>query len=300
MHGGVSNALKLEFSIPKLLYGNNFQEVQDCDFSDVVSRLNNVLVSHGVLINNPKVLENAFVVEQHFSRNFVLDHKLTVDYVLEKLGQMYVPKYLDYSKQEYRNGGSLIKFHSNSREIVFYDKGADLKQSFKSDKRAEENSNLLQKHLYEIIHYKRLQVLREEIRLKGARTVRKYTGIQEPTFDRVFSKDISNKVLIDSMNTFVPVPISMNESSTDLFHKLQTKFKGTTNLNFQRFAYAEIVRDRGFRGASTHLAGVFSERKLAQFRKELSILPVGNTFDPKQWLTAKILGEQNNLKFLIT
>ena len=33
--------LKIEFSIPKLIYGNNFDELSDTDFSDIILKLEN-------------------------------------------------------------------------------------------------------------------------------------------------------------------------------------------------------------------------------------------------------------------
>jgi len=41
--------LKIEFSIPKLLYGNNFDEVTDADFPAVIQKLKTVLKDMGGL-----------------------------------------------------------------------------------------------------------------------------------------------------------------------------------------------------------------------------------------------------------
>ncbi len=45
--------LKIEFSIPKLLFGNNFDELEDTDFSLVISKLKQRLADMGVSVLEP-------------------------------------------------------------------------------------------------------------------------------------------------------------------------------------------------------------------------------------------------------
>lgn len=70
--------LKIEFSIPKLLYGNNFDELEDDDFTLVISKLKQSLRDMGVIVSEP-VLINAQVSAIHFSKNIPL-----VDYPTPK------------------------------------------------------------------------------------------------------------------------------------------------------------------------------------------------------------------------
>ena len=49
-HRNFEITLKIEFSIPKLLFGNNFDELEDSNFPLVVSKLNQKLKDMGVLL----------------------------------------------------------------------------------------------------------------------------------------------------------------------------------------------------------------------------------------------------------
>ena len=91
-------------------------------------------------------LENAKVVSIHYSKNFDLENTTAIclTQIIEKLD---ISKRLDIAKTDYRNGGQIIRFHTNSYEVAFYDKVADLKQSIISEKRALENYNLIQQDL---------------------------------------------------------------------------------------------------------------------------------------------------------
>lgn len=57
--------LRVEFSIPKLLYGNNFDELSDSDFPEVIKTLRERLSEMGVDVIQGK-LEKAIVSTIHY------------------------------------------------------------------------------------------------------------------------------------------------------------------------------------------------------------------------------------------
>ena len=63
-------SLKIEFSIPKLMYANNFDEVQDADFEKVVNLLKLKLLKMGVIVSF-EVLRTAEVQTVHYGKNIV-------------------------------------------------------------------------------------------------------------------------------------------------------------------------------------------------------------------------------------
>ena len=69
--GSFEIPLKIEFSIPKLLYGNNFDELTDTDFPAVIQKLKVVLRKMGVYLFE-KNLINAPVSSVHYSKNISL------------------------------------------------------------------------------------------------------------------------------------------------------------------------------------------------------------------------------------
>ncbi len=113
--------LKIELSLPKLLYGNNFDELTQDDFAPVVALLQLRLKEMGVLVFT-KVLENAPVSAIHYSKNIPLTDGLTPHYIIGKIKEANIKLSLDVNQTDYRNEGYSYKWHSNSYEVAFMTK----------------------------------------------------------------------------------------------------------------------------------------------------------------------------------
>ena len=60
-----SSFLKIEFSVPKLIFGNNLNELGESDFSKVLSTLKERLIEVGVLISDKDISEVLKSVDVH-------------------------------------------------------------------------------------------------------------------------------------------------------------------------------------------------------------------------------------------
>lgn len=192
--------LKIEFSIPKLLYGNNFDELTNADFPAVIQKLKTVLRGMGVYILE-KHLANAPVSSVHYSKNIALTDYTTPYTYLSQLNKLNINKRLDTNRTDFRNEGHSFKYRANSFEVVFYDKIKDLQQAKISEKRAEEKDNALQLGLFDILTKRKpLEVLRVEIRLNKRQKISQILRLIgkdiEPTFADIFSQDTAKKVLL--------------------------------------------------------------------------------------------------------
>lgn len=192
--------LKIELSLPKLLYGNNFDELTQDDFAPAVALLKSRLKEMGVLVFT-KVLENAPVSAIHYSKNIPLTDGLTPHYIIGKIKEANIKLSLDVNQTDYRNEGYSYKWHSNSYEVAFYDKIKDLETSSKSEKRALEKDNAIQLNLFETFQErKRFEVLRMEVRLNKRQKIRqllKTLGItSEITYKNIFNSSVSQRVLL--------------------------------------------------------------------------------------------------------
>lgn len=202
--GNFEMPLKIEFSIPKLLYGNNFDELTDADFPAVIQKLKAVLKEMGVGMFE-RFLINAPVSSVHYSKNIALTDYTTPYTYLSQLTKLNINQRLDTNRTDFRNEGHSFKYRANSFEIVFYDKIKDLQQAKISEKRAEEKDNSLQLGLFDILKQKYpLEVLRVEIRLnlrqKISQILRLIGKEVEPTFTNIFSQDTAKKVLLHYIN----------------------------------------------------------------------------------------------------
>ena len=164
--GHAENSLKIELSLPKLMFGNNFDELRYKDFTPLVHKLVTVLHSMGVEVD-AKSLEHAPVIAIHYGKNIVFTDGSTPYHYINKIKEADVSLALDINQTDYRNSGHCYKLHTNAYEVVFYDKIRDLEKAKQSESRAIEKDNALQLNMFEKLrrHGKKFEVLRMEVRL---------------------------------------------------------------------------------------------------------------------------------------
>lgn len=199
--------LRIEFSAPKLMYGNNFEEISDEDFGALLKTLKKKLSGMGVAVSLP-VLENAMVSTIHFGKNILLLDYIRCSMVLAELKKLNLWPRLDVNLRDYRNGGQVLKWHSNSYEIALYDKLKDLRQAQISPKRAVERDPLWQPDFFKRYDLpKQTEVLRIEIRLNTRRSIRdmlKRLDIQAPlTFSGLCKRRVAKAVILHHWETIM-------------------------------------------------------------------------------------------------
>jgi hypothetical protein len=197
--GGYPIELKIELSLPKLFFGNNFDELEDVNFLRTVRLLNRELKNMGVQIPFEN-LEKASVSAIHYSKNIHLKGGESCSMILNELRKIDLSARIDIGSEKFRNGGDALHFHTNTRDIVFYDKIKDLQQAKISKKRAIEKDNSMQIKLFDDSQcISGLQVFRMEVRLGNRREIRnifeKIKISPNLNFKELFRKEISKKVL---------------------------------------------------------------------------------------------------------
>ncbi len=117
---GYKTLLRIEVSLPKLLFSNNFEELTRKDFAAVINKLANVLKSMGVTITREQ-LAQADVSAIHYAKNIPLTDGSTPYHYINKIKEANIKLSLDVNQTDYRNEGHSFKWHCNSYEVVFYD-----------------------------------------------------------------------------------------------------------------------------------------------------------------------------------
>lgn len=197
--------VRMEFSVPKLLFLNNLDEVTNEDFSQVISTLKERLQEMGVIITKD-TLQNASVSSVHFSKNIPLKNGYTASYILSEMNKVNLNKIYDQAKTRYINSGESIYAHAISHQFVAYDKMADLDKS--SKKAIDKDQTLYQKTLFTNLQYALdHEILRFEIRLSHKQKMNKeleslgYT--KNPTFKDVFGTELSKKIVTEYWNKII-------------------------------------------------------------------------------------------------
>ncbi len=196
-----SYELSIELSLPKLMYGNNFSELSDSDFPEVIKRLSEVLKTTYDIWLFQHQIEQASVRKIDYSKNIVFTDQTPVSTIASNMRKAGISRVYDVQNTDFRNGGYVYHIHTNSLDIAIYDKVADLKQEKISPKRSIEKDGYTQFNLLDGLEkQKRVTVARFEIRFNGLRKIRselKAIGNTcDTTFKELFSLDISRKVLL--------------------------------------------------------------------------------------------------------
>jgi hypothetical protein len=279
---GYGVALRIEFSAPKLVFSNNFDEVQEADFESVLDILHTKLVGMGISVRKD-VLRNAPVSSIHYSKNMALTDYTTCSMITGELANSNLSKRLDLSKTDYRNEGHIIRFHANSYEITFYDKLKDMQQAGISEKRAIEQDNVIQSDLFKKASYpKQLEVLRMEVRL-GNRTKIKAMlaslGIKSGmTFQVLFNANVSKKILLhfwQKATQDMELLALSQFKPEDIVHVMIAEGKGTKAAKMmQQLGWITLVRSIGIRGAKAVLGRQCSPAFFRRMKKDMDGLDI--------------------------
>ncbi len=190
--------VRIEFSVPKLLYLNNLDELENKDFPQVISVLQDRLRTMGIIVSKA-LLEKASVSSVHFSRNIQLEDGYTVTHLISEMNKVNLRKSFDFSKTRFMNDGQSLYAHTTTHQMVVYDKVSDLN---KDKKRAiDKDQTLYQRSLFaELSKDTELrEILRFEIRLNHKQKMNKVLEdlgySKNPTFKDVFSAEMSRKVV---------------------------------------------------------------------------------------------------------
>ncbi len=300
VNGGYSINLKVEFSVPKLLFGNNFEELEEADFEAVLFKLQEILAEMGVLVE-VETLKNAKICCVHFGKNVILAEAPS-SLIINTIRKLNISKRLDAGNTDYRNDGQAIRYHANSYELTFYDKVKDLEQSKISEKRAIECDNELNFDFFSAAGLASKEVLRMEVRLNTARKLKEILAkvgceVKSPTFNDVFDKGVARGVLIHFWDSCIkpslPAIILSEQSGQEIYH--QAKNLGMNDYRaLQVVGALNIIKGDTYRTLRNALSNHSYYRVKAEFDKfEQSDSYLCNSF--KQ--IRKDLVEMQSLRF---
>lgn len=277
--------LKIEFSAPKILYGNNFDELCDEDSERLISELKNKLRIMGVVTFEDKLCD-ASVSAIHYSKNIVLDRHTSCSFVLNELRKINLNKKLDLSNTDYRNYGHAVRYHTNSYEIVFYDKVKDLERSKISAKRSIEKDPSNQLELFNELNYPpKYSILRMEVRLANRKTLRnhleKLNFDSDFSFKKLFRREISKEILqyyFQQIWENWHIGISSKAQPEDLFIQIHRETGYKPSKIFGLIGTLIIINSIGFQGLR-NLLGDKSLRTWQRTKSEILNLNKSSVYD---------------------
>lgn len=297
-NGGFAILLKVEFSIPKLLYANNFDEVEESEFGEICWKLKEILLFMGIEIKGIRIIANADVSTVHYSKNIVLTDYTTPYSVLKEVSKVNVNRLLDMNQSDFRNEGHAIKYHGNEYEVTFYDKVKDLQQAKISEKRAVEKDNYIQLTIFDRVELKKpFEVLRMEVRLGSRNKIKdmlKKTGndYEDLTFSKLFSQKVSKDILLYTINkieaNYPRVLTAATKTNEELLTQLMIDNPKLKYKNLLALVGAKVLlQEQGTRGFR-RITDKFGKANWYRFNKEMKDLVISNAVNPFDILVGKI------------
>ena len=277
VRGGKNYELAIELSLPKLMFNNNFSELDDADFEAVVKKLSDTIrTTYGIWLF-PHQIRQASVRKIDYSKNIIFTDRTPVSNVLANIRTADVSKVYDIQNTDFRNGGHVYHIHSNSLDIAIYDKVADLKQERISPKRSREKDGYVQMSLLDELEYqKTVTVTRLEVRLNGLRKIRSELAKVDVThgisFAEMYNSDTSQKILMRHwQNIFDRIPKGLLDSDT-AEHLLINIKKANEDMKMTealaRVGYAYLRQDKDERYVRNLLEDLFNPSQYRRFKQK--------------------------------
>ena len=278
--GGFNLALRIEFSAPKLVFGNNFDELTSRDFDRVLAVLRRSLSDMGIRVDE-YMLRAARVSAVHYSKNIAFTDFTSCSMVMSDLDLIDLNQRLDLSHTDYRNEGHAVRYHANSFEVTFYDKMKDLQKARYSEMRAVESDYGPQLEFFDepSAFPRQLEVLRMEVRL-GTRTKIKNVLEQvgsnaEPTFAALFDISLAKDVLLHFWTHIrCQLPLLQRAAALrpeDLLESLATEAEGSHRPGtlLQQVGFLMLVGSIGVRGAGAVMCRHCNPRTWQRYKRQL-------------------------------
>ncbi len=256
----IQHILKIELSIPKLLYWNSVQEVSENDQQRVFSVLKSALQSVGITIET-EVIAKAQVVAVHACKNVLLPKTVRMREIINELAKVDISKVFDVSDKQDKKGARVLNIYAGTTDWSFYDKVAD---SLRPKNKRNDKEHIDYERQFIIYHnLENIEIFRYEYRIKKNQTARKYInpllGREYDTqllFKDLFTPNLMKSLVLNSWHTIIDRPenqlslFSTADKLTLLLHILtEARKRGekahTLNNALTSYGLATAIKEHG-------------------------------------------------------
>ncbi len=210
--------LKVEFSAPKLLYGNSVLEVIEQDKDRVFTELKFALAKVNIIVEIESIAKSSLSAI-HLCKNVFLPRNIKMREILNELNKIDINKVFDVTGKQFKNGGRVLSIYSGVIEHVFYDKISDSVRP--KNKRSDKGHISPERDFIEQHNLQDKEIFRYEYRIKKTQTVKREVNIaleRDPDksilFKDIFTKDILKKMTVTAWRELIERP----ENQLALFH----------------------------------------------------------------------------------
>lgn len=202
--------LKIEFSVPKLLYWNSLQEVGENDQQNVFPALKSALGSVSIGIDT-QTIANATVASVHACKNIPLPKTMQMREIINKLGKMGASKVFDIGDKQYKQGARVLNIYSGTIDWSLYDKISDSLRP--KNKRSDKGRIDQERAIIERYNLQKREVFRYEYRIKKTQTVKREINAilkreyqTQVVFRDLFTQNLLKTLVLNSWHALIKRP----------------------------------------------------------------------------------------------
>jgi len=274
--GSKKQRLRIQFSLPKLLFGNNIDEVGGDDFDRSLSVLQTVLVDMGVKVFST-ILEHAKVSVLHICKNIPLSDHYTASLVINELRKIAAPKRFDTNIRDFRNDGLALYFYNASHSVILYDKIADLKKP--KARAIDKEKTLMQLNMFDILESRKQELLRLEIRFQTKKkldsTIQQFGFPSGITFRQIFSNKLCSAILsqywTQYLLPFTGFSMFANKSGLVPFSEL-VRLGFSANDAMLVYGFQNLISDVGIHGIQAIFNANYCQKTWDRLEKKMKKL----------------------------
>ena len=283
--------LTIEFSVPKLLFGNNLQMVCATDLPIVLEVLQSHLQDYGIETTTD-ALASAKLHRADEAFNIYLPKSISVTSVLDTLNRCLTSGHKNQFRIQYENGGTSLRIGNASSDLLLYDKlqapesigGVDY-----IDKRP----------MREILSEPDYNILRIEKRFTTRKTVRKIFalyGICNPVLADIFHPTMGRDILLTEwetlLNSFVPPAQFKEDQLTQLLSFFEQNPSATPRQALVYMALQQLLEDHAVWDIKEQLLKYSSYQTITNLFDEIKrwkMLPCPSAKECLDWITEALL-----------
>jgi|GEM_PF-1084663 len=285
--GVIDCQLYVEFSAPKLVYGNNFDEIDDRpEVLDYICKsLAGRLRYMGVHVAEAD-LKRASVKTIHYGKNVVLTDHTRAGAVVRDIAMCNITTQRQADVQRFKNGGEVAHFYNSSGAFVAYDKLSEMDRAKRTTKDLMEKDYECQLTLFDYEDmpnpFEILRIEQRYVNKKAIRAAFKAINVdlgEAVTLDKLFSADYAKKIMqyeFGRIKSRYPV-VLLGKQIPAFIADLQIKNPKITSSSLMKIAGYRMLLDTGITAREVRNIYGFTPQQWSRFNGMMNGLDMTKT-----------------------
>lgn len=259
------------FSAPKLLYGNNIEEVTEDQFDIIVDKLYEQLQFLNLPSNITKAnIRKAKVRRVDYSKNMMIAETIPVKRICNLLMRSEHTYNSKYTQVQYRNG-DLYRENIKHRSVVLYDKLAEFSNTTKQP------ANIREQFFMSAEKAGLFQVIKLEVQIQNTQQLKNELGAdyEDVSFASIFKEGKARRILMKYWDRIVkniepsPEPFSEDSLLTTFAKMVINEPNKKPQKVFATFGFSYLAHKCGMDSIKKILYKYRSRQSWSRSKKEL-------------------------------